>query len=131
MVRTLFHQLIDGVEYLHTTKVVHLDLKLQNIMLGANFNLKIIDFDLAYMHEDNVIKSKGTANFRAPELRAGAAFDLEACDIFSLGIILFLIKTRGILPFKECLESEDEDQLLVKLQKHLNKNPEKFWEIHE
>ncbi|RZJ37213.1 MAG: hypothetical protein EOO18_06165 [Chryseobacterium sp.] len=43
IIRTYFHQLIEGIEYIHSQGVAHLDLKLENIMLGDSFELKIID----------------------------------------------------------------------------------------
>lgn len=52
LVRTYFHQLVSGVEYLHSHGIAHLDLKLENLMLGENFELKIIDFDLSYVRGD-------------------------------------------------------------------------------
>mmetsp|Transcript_39955 Transcript_39955/g.35664 ORF Transcript_39955/g.35664 Transcript_39955/m.35664 type:complete len:178 (-) Transcript_39955:1206-1739(-) len=45
VIRTYFHQIIDGVEYLHKNNVIHLDLKLDNIMIGFDYNIRIIDFD--------------------------------------------------------------------------------------
>jgi len=68
LVRTYFHQLIEGLEYLHESGVCHLDIKTENLLLGADFKLKITDFDLSYIAGDEKIKSFGTKFFRAPEL---------------------------------------------------------------
>jgi serine/threonine protein kinase len=69
LVRTYFHQLIEGIEYLHSKGIAHLDIKLENILLGEDFNLKIVDFDTS-VKEGDVLKSAntGSLNARAPEI---------------------------------------------------------------
>lgn len=126
----MFHQLVDGLNYIHSMGIYHLDLKLQNIMIGEGYKLKIIDFDLACTKQDKYITSRGTRNHRAPELLSGKIKSLKSCDVYSLGIILFLLKSGGVLPFKELSDAEDEDEILVNLHKHLDEDPKKFWEIH-
>mmetsp|Transcript_4380 Transcript_4380/g.3638 ORF Transcript_4380/g.3638 Transcript_4380/m.3638 type:complete len:101 (+) Transcript_4380:363-665(+) len=74
MTRTYFHQLIDGLEAIHKTGMAHLDIKLDNLLLGENYTLKITDFDMSYSPESSVGNiSRGTVNYRAPELRKGKA----------------------------------------------------------
>lgn len=69
LARTYFHQIIDGVEYMHSQSTAHLDLKPDNILIDSNGSIKIADFDLSYMKEDKIMcKGKGTTNFRAPEV---------------------------------------------------------------
>eukprot|EP00330_Aristerostoma_sp_ATCC50986_P011311 CAMPEP_0114587012 /NCGR_PEP_ID=MMETSP0125-20121206/10091_1 /TAXON_ID=485358 ORGANISM="Aristerostoma sp., Strain ATCC 50986" /NCGR_SAMPLE_ID=MMETSP0125 /ASSEMBLY_ACC=CAM_ASM_000245 /LENGTH=146 /DNA_ID=CAMNT_0001782735 /DNA_START=322 /DNA_END=762 /DNA_ORIENTATION=+ len=68
LVRTYFHQLIDAVEYCHSNGIAHMDLKLENIVLGKNYELKLIDFDSCYYIEEDVLVSTGSRNYRAPEL---------------------------------------------------------------
>mmetsp|Transcript_13559 Transcript_13559/g.11625 ORF Transcript_13559/g.11625 Transcript_13559/m.11625 type:complete len:119 (+) Transcript_13559:575-931(+) len=99
-------------------------------MIGEGFKLKIIDFDLACTQTDKVITSRGTKNHRAPELLTGKVRSLRACDVFSLGIILFLLKSGGVLPFRECEDKKNEDEILIKLHKYLDEDPKKFWDIH-
>ena len=70
LARTYFRQLIDGLEYLHSQGVRHLDLKLENLLIGDDYQLKIIDFDLSYMSGDTQILTRGSKFYRAPELRA-------------------------------------------------------------
>mmetsp|Transcript_105309 Transcript_105309/g.146779 ORF Transcript_105309/g.146779 Transcript_105309/m.146779 type:complete len:158 (+) Transcript_105309:130-603(+) len=82
-------------------------------MVGEGFLLKIIDFDLAHLLKNKHTKciSKGTKDHRAPELKESQwkyneNFDFRACDVYSLGVILFTIMSSGYLPFKEDTRSE-------------------------
>ena len=101
LVRTYFRQLVEGLEYLHKNRIAHLDLKLENLLLGKDFKLKIADFDLAHVKGDSKITTKGTVYYRAPELMEQKCVDVEAADVYSAGIILFVMKSGGILPHSE------------------------------
>lgn len=90
--------MIDGLEYLHNEGVSHLDIKPDNILLSKDFELKICDFDLSYLEGDEKIKSNGTKYFRAPELFFNHCSNTKKADIFSAGILLFILKSGGILP---------------------------------
>lgn len=121
LARTFFHQLIAGVEYLHSVGVAHLDLKPENLLLGDNYQLKIGDFDQAYLKGYNKIVTKGTVNYRAPELVERRCKNPKAADIYSAGIILFVMKCNGILPYAE---NSDEGIYMFQL---MMCNPESFW----
>lgn len=130
LIRGFFRQLIDGIEYLHEQGIAHLDLKPENLLLGANFKLKIADFDLSHVKGDAKILSRGTKFYRGPELWKSNATrgDLKlpfAADIYSAGIILFIMKTGGIYPHSEDTTFEGLD--LADLMH--NKNAE-FWKKH-
>jgi len=100
LIRTYFHQLIEGVEYIHSQGIAHLDLKLENIMLDADFELKIIDFDQAQMRTDNKITSGGTVFYRAPEVIDATCTNFTAADAYSAGIILYALVAKEF-PFVE------------------------------
>lgn len=86
--------MLDAVEYIHDRELYHLDIKLENVLLGEDFMLKLIDFDASYHKtKDFEIKSKGTENYRAPEIISSKCKDPAAADVYSLGILLFLVKT--------------------------------------
>jgi serine/threonine protein kinase len=115
LVRTYFHQMIEGLEYLHSQGVYHLDIKLSNLLLGARYQLKIADFDIAYKKIDNkAIRSKGTKNFRAPELVRRECKNPAAADIYSVGIVLFTLFTAGYHPHteEECYQGLNFFELL-------------------
>jgi len=125
LARTYFQQLVEGIEYLHSKGVAHMDLKLENLLLGADCKLKIADFDLAWVEGDRNVRGKGTCNYRSPELMERNCEDPKAADLYSAGIILFTFKTGGF----PCLEDtlvENEDLYGVMFDEE-----EKFWEIHD
>jgi Serine/threonine protein kinase len=124
LARTYFHQLVEGIEYLHSQGVAHMDLKPENLLLGEDFILKITDFDCAYMKRDPEILGRGTRNYRAPEVIKRACTDPEAADIYSAGIILFVLVT-GYFPYFE--DSIVDNYNLEELLR--NEDP-KFWEFH-
>mgnify|MGYP002621695995 CR=1 FL=1 len=124
LMRTYFHQFIDGLEYLHSNGVAHLDLKLSNLLLGEQYILKIADFDCARKEEDGPVLSRGTKNFRAPELIKGECYDKKACDIYSAGVILFCF-TVGMLPYYEGRLINGHD-----LEELLRTNIDSFWNLH-
>lgn len=124
LIRTFFIHLLDGLEYLHSHDVAHLDLKPENILLGDDCNLKIADFDMSYIKGDPKIRSKGTENFRAPELKESRCEDPFAADIYSLGLILFTMMFGG-MPYVENKLINNED--LYECMQH---DKEKFWRLH-
>lgn len=125
LARTYFHQLIEGLEYLHSVGVAHLDLKLDNLLLGTGYTLKIGDFDQAYVKGEPTIYSRGTVCYRAPELASRACKNVEAADIYSAGIILFLLMSNGTLPYSELDKGKG-----LELYSLLINNAETFWERH-
>jgi serine/threonine protein kinase len=130
LVRTYFRQLINGIEYLHASKVAHLDLKPENLLLGADFNMKIADFDLSYVVGDPKILSRGTRYYRGPEFFKSPDNEPKltnpfASDVYAAGIILFILKSGGIYPHSENNTLEGID--LVDLM--YNSNTE-FWRKH-
>ena len=124
--RTYFKQLIEGLEYLHSNGISHMDIKLDNLLIAKDSQLKITDFDLSHHEHDSKVISKGTKFYRAPELIQGCCSNTKAADIYAAGIILFTLKTRGLLPHSEdnLVEGLNFSELLH------NKDP-LFWTKHE
>jgi len=125
LARTYFHQLIDALEYLHLNGVAHLDLKLHNLLLGAEYELKITDFDLSHMQGDGKLISRGSKYYRAPELNVGCCIDPPSADIFAAGILLFVFKSRGVLP-----HTENQSYKGIDLYGLMRNDNDKFWEVH-
>jgi len=125
LIRTYFHQLIEAVEYLHSQGIAHLDIKLDNLLLSKDFQLKLADFDLSYMISDSRLAGNGTIFYRAPELITGTCHNPFLADIFSFGIVLFVMKSQGLLPQHERNFYKGNN-----LYSLLQENPVKFWELY-
>jgi serine/threonine protein kinase len=124
LIRTYFHQLIEGLEYLHSQNIAHLDLKLENLLLGSDFKLKIADFDQSQELNVFPLKGKGTENYRAPEIIEGNITNFISADIYSAGIVLYAFKAGGF-PF--CERKEEGWIDLVHYDLFLN-DKKAFWE---
>lgn len=95
-------QIAEGLNAAHKKKIIHRDIKSQNIMLTADGVVKIMDFGLAKVpgtvHITKPGSTVGTAAYMSPEQAQGEDTD-ERTDIFSYGIVLYELFT-GKLPFK-------------------------------
>lgn len=104
--RYFMSQMMDSLEYIQGKGVVHRDLKLENILVDENLNLKVADFGFATYKKINKLNSyRGTMTYMAPEIKEGKTYDGRSIDIFSCGVILFII-VQGIFPFKEAKKDE-------------------------
>ena len=84
--------MLDVLEYMHGKNVVHRDLKLENILVDDNMNLKVADFGFATFISIHKLKSyRGTMTYMAPEIKEGKVYDGKKIDILSTGVILFII----------------------------------------
>lgn len=85
-------QLISGVDYMHGNRVIHRDLKLGNIFLNDNMEIKIGDFGLAAKLEFSQQKKRtmcGTPNYIAPQIVEGSVGHSYEVDIWSMGVICY------------------------------------------
>lgn len=103
--RKYFQQLINAVDYCHSRGVYHRDLKLENLLLDANGLLKVSDFGLSALsqqvREDGLLHTTcGTPNYVAPEVINNRGYDGAKADLWSCGVILFIIMS-GYLPFED------------------------------
>ncbi|TVU00215.1 hypothetical protein EJB05_54368, partial [Eragrostis curvula] len=89
-----------GVCYLHEQRVVHLDLKPDNILFGSDMNPRISDFGLAIklVHVDDEITRDGsvagTLRYMAPEYLGEGIISIK-CDVYAFGVIIF--RTIGLM----------------------------------
>lgn len=105
--------MVEVLEYMQSKKVVHRDLKLENILVDENMNLKVADFGFAtYKHINKLESYRGTKTYMAPEIKDGKTYDGRQVDIFSVGVILWII-VQGIFPFQEAKTDDYYYNLLV------------------
>jgi serine/threonine protein kinase len=102
-IRYLFKQIVEGMAYLHSRGIAHRDLKPENILIDGAFNGKIIDFGFCHAAPDSALLTTpcGTLQYAAPELVMGRKYDGKLADVWSLGIVLFMMVT-GRLPWGTC-----------------------------
>ncbi|CAL0329750.1 unnamed protein product [Lupinus luteus] len=103
--RKYFQQLICAVDYCHSRGVFHRDLKPENLLLDAGGVLKVSDFGLSalpqQLREDGLLHTTcGTPNYVAPEVIQDKGYDGAKADLWSCGVILYVL-LAGYLPFED------------------------------
>lgn len=103
--RKYFQQLVSAVDYCHSRGVYHRDLKPENLLLDENENLKVTDFGLSAITEskwqDGLLHTTcGTPAYVAPEVILRKGYDGAKADIWSCGVVLFVL-LAGYLPFQD------------------------------
>ena len=125
----LFTQLISGVWYIHQKKIVHRDLKLENLLLDRHRNVIITDFGFANRFEhkaDELMQTScGSPCYAAPELVISDGMYVgSAVDIWSCGVILYAM-LAGYLPFDDDPANPDGDNINL-LYKYIVNTPLSF-----
>ena len=110
-----FQQIISGIEYLHNLKIVHRDIKSENILIEQNTNIiKIIDFGFSNTYGDKdketLTTACGSPFYAPPEMLRGESYKGGGVDIWSVGVVLFAM-ICGYLPF----EGEKNSELYKKI----------------
>lgn len=100
-IKVFLYQILRGVKYLHSAKIIHRDIKPGNLLVNSNCVLKICDFGLARVEEEDSTKHMTqevvTQYYRAPEILMGAKHYTTAVDMWSVGCIFGELLGRRIL----------------------------------
>lgn len=100
--RYFVHQIMLGADYMHEMGFIHRDLKLSNILIDEQMQIKIGDFGLAIHEDDPRLNSRsqcGTTNYLAPEVINRKGFTFRS-DIWAVGVITFALRF-GHKPFED------------------------------
>ncbi|CAI2164978.1 15943_t:CDS:2 [Funneliformis geosporum] len=95
-VKSIFRQVSRAIQHLHHNKIVHRDIKDENVILDENGNVQLIDFgSSAYLKEKTKYDTFcGTIDYAAPEVLTGKKYDGPPQDIWALGILLYTLIYR-------------------------------------
>lgn len=97
----VFLQVVLGLAYLHEQKIVHGDIKPQNILVGDKDAVKIADFGISqslYGSKQKLSDTAGTPAFMSPEMCSGEAYSGQLADVWAVGATIFMLKF-GSPPF--------------------------------
>ena len=141
-IRRIFSQIVDAVIYLYSIGIVHRDIKDENIVVDAQYNIKIIDFGSASFipvltddksKEGYFEKFNGTMAFAAPEIIRGYRYKASEAEVWSLGVLLYTMvfkkspfsNSESILNTQIQLPATDKEFLYDLINKMLAKDPKK------
>ena len=112
-VQFILYQLLRGLKYIHSAGIIHRDLKLANIAVNEDVELRILDFGLARMHSEEMTGYVATRWYRAPEIMLNwMRYDVTV-DMWSIGCILGeMIHGKPLFPGKDYM---DQLKLIMKL----------------
>lgn len=105
LARAYAYQLLRSLDELHVAGVAHRDVKPENLLLDAAYRLKLSDFGLACITQDNqgtslpLTAHVGTRNYMAPELLLGRGYYGPAVDAWAAGVVIFILAT-GRQPYR-------------------------------
>ena len=106
--RKWFCQLASALEYLHRHQVAHRDIKIENILIDKNYDVKLCDFGFSKIVETNTIQKDeplsttfcGSLAYCAPEILLRTPYEPYKTDVWSLGVVLYKMVVGG-MPFGE------------------------------
>nr|XP_016930113.1 PAS domain-containing serine/threonine-protein kinase isoform X2 [Drosophila suzukii] len=137
----IFRQVADAVNYLHEQKILHRDIKDENIIIDHNFNIKLIDFGSATFMEEGKFFSTfyGTTEYCSPEVLAGNRYVGPELEIWALGVTLYVLMffENPFIDVEETLKAEIQipkavsEQLSRLLSSMLNKDPKYRCTMHQ
>uniref|UniRef100_A0A8C2JCM9 non-specific serine/threonine protein kinase n=1 Tax=Cyprinus carpio TaxID=7962 RepID=A0A8C2JCM9_CYPCA len=98
--RRKFWQILSAVEYCHNRNIVHRDLKAENLLLDGHMNIKIADFGFGNFFQSGKPLATwcGSPPYAAPEVFEGQQYEGPQLDIWSMGVVLYVL-VCGALPF--------------------------------
>lgn len=137
----IFRQISDAVNYLHEKKILHRDIKDENIIIDQNFIIKLIDFGSATFMEEGKYFSTfyGTTEYCSPEVLAGNRYVGPELEMWALGVTLYVLMffENPFIDVEETLKAEIQIPKVVSepltrlLSSMLNKDPKYRCTMHQ
>ena len=112
--KKIFRQIFDAMNYIHKRNIAHRDIKLENILMTKNYEIKIIDFGFGMYNPDNKPQNFfcGTPNYMPPEIVLKRPYNGQMADLWSLGVLVYKLFCADF-PFK----GKNEKDLYKSIQK--------------
>jgi serine/threonine protein kinase len=120
--QNLFHQILSAVESCHSSGICHRDVKPENILFDSAFTAKLADFGSSSRIETLQHSRIAPGKYVPPEALRNCNYNGEIGDVFSLGVVLFVMYTQTF-PFFS-VDSCDT------FYRHFVNNTENFWKLH-
>ena len=97
----IFKQIVLSLQYIHNHNIVHRDIKLDNILIDLDNNIKICDFGVSKIIKkgESMLEQCGTPAYIAPEILLNQGYEGFGVDIWSAGVVLYAM-LGGTVPFK-------------------------------
>ena len=125
-------QILEAIQYIHKSKILHLDIKQKNILVNDFMQFKLIDFSISidYKNKDYInLPLVGTFGHMSPEVlnrKKIKAKDASKIDIFSFGVLLYF-SSFGTYPYDlGDMNDKDYDKMAERIEKNELKFPEGF-----
>jgi serine/threonine protein kinase len=111
--KSVFKQLIEGLRYCHSKSILHRDIKLDNILLSVDGEIKICDFGVSKLvrRGEKMTEQCGTPAYIAPEILLDKGYEGFMADIWSAGVVLYAM-LYGTVPFKANNMSELQKMII-------------------
>ena len=99
--KKIFKQIFDAMNYLHKNHMAHRDIKLENILMTREYEIKIIDFGFGMFNPENKLQNFfcGTPNYMPPEIAFKKPYVGQKADLWSLGVLVYKMYCADF-PFK-------------------------------
>jgi serine/threonine protein kinase len=121
------NQILNGLHYCHKSKIIHMDIKHQNILIDKNLNVKLADLSVSFSYanykDDELVSLPlaGTSPFMSPEIlerKSIKALDCNKVDMFSLGTLLFNLCYRKYPYDLEIKDKNNFDEIKEKIKRN-------------
>ena len=95
----IFKQIILAIQFIHSKKIIHRDIKLDNILIDLDNKIKLCDFGVSkFLNSTKLFDQCGTPAYIAPEILRNEGYDFSV-DVWSAGVVLYAMLS-GNVPFK-------------------------------